>query len=106
MHHSIFATHNPIKQTPKKRTDHLLFQEPYKIQNNKVRIPIRNKISTHGVSSPRVAIVHTKKKIDTLLMKQRSDRDRVVLEVTMDNAKIILASMYLDIKQHIGDYLL
>jgi len=42
------------------------------------------------------AIVVTNNQVDTLLIKQLSDKDTVVLEVIIDNVKIILASMYYD----------
>jgi hypothetical protein len=35
----------------------------------------------------------------TVLMKQLTDEDLVILEVIIDNIRIILASMYLDINQ-------
>ena len=38
-----------------------------------------------------------------MLIKQLSDSDTVVLEVTLDNARIFLASMYLDLNQQIDD---
>jgi hypothetical protein len=39
--------------------------------------------------------------VDTLLIKQISDEDIVVLEVIINNVKIILASMNFDISQQI-----
>jgi hypothetical protein len=41
--------------------------------------------------------VVTNKQIDTLLIRQLSDEDTVVIEVVKSKPKIILASMYLDI---------
>ena len=38
-----------------------------------------------------------------MLIKQLSGSDPVVLEVTLDNAKIVPVSMYLDINQHLHD---
>ena len=38
-----------------------------------------------------------------MLIKQLSDSDTIVLEVTLDNAKIVYVSMYLDINQHLHD---
>ena len=67
---------------------------------------LKDKIFTHRVSRPRAAIEVTNNQIYTLLIKQLSDSDTVVLEVTMDNVKIVLAGMYLDINQHLGDNLL
>ena len=106
LQHSRVATDNLVKLTAEQGTDIPLLQDPYRIQNKIVRIPKRHKIFTHGVSRPRAAIVVTNNQIDTLLIKQFSDSDRVVLEVTMDNVKIVLGSMYLHINQHLGDNLL
>ena len=64
---------------------------------------LKDKIFIHGASRPRAAIVATNNQIDILLIKQLSDSDIVVLEVTLDNAKIVLVSMYLDINQHLHD---
>ena len=50
----------------------------------------------------RAAIVVTNTLIDTLLI-QLSDMDTVVLEVIIDNSKIILVSMYLDISKQIDN---
>ena len=103
MQHSRFAEVNIGKLTAGQGTDILLLQEPYKIQNKIVGIPKTHKIFIHGVSRPRAAVVVTNNKIDILRIKQLSDSETLVLEVTMDNVKIVLASMYLDINQHIGD---
>jgi len=43
----------------------------------------------------------TNNQVDTLLIKQHSDVDTVDLEVIIENVKINLASMYLDINQPI-----
>jgi hypothetical protein len=39
--------------------------------------------------------------VDTIVIKQLSDEDLVVLEVTHNNDRIILASMYFDISRPI-----
>ena len=97
LQHSKVATDNLVKLTAEQGTDILLLQETQTIQNKIVGIPKRHKVFTHGVSRPRAAIVVTNNQIYTLLIKQLSDSDTVVLEVTIDNFKIVLASMYLDI---------
>jgi len=97
LQHSRVATDNLVKLTAEQGTDILLLQETQTIQNKIVGIPKRHKVFTHGVSRPRAAIVVTNNQIYTLLIKQLSDSDTVVLEVTIDNFKIVLASMYLDI---------
>jgi len=41
------------------------------------------------------------KHIDVSLLKQHSDADAVVAEITVDGVKLILASMYFDIDRQI-----
>ena len=45
----------------------------------------------------------TNNQIDSLLLRQLSDEDTVVLEVVSDKAKTIVASMYFDINRQIQD---
>ena len=106
LQHSIVATDNLVKLIAEQGTDIRLLQEPYTIQNKIVGIPKWHKNFTHGKSRTRAAIVVINNQIDTLLIKYFSDSDTVVLEVTLDNARIVLACMYLDINQHIDDNLL
>jgi len=48
--------------------------------------------------------VVTNNQIDFLILRQLSDEDTVVLEVVIDKAKTIIASMYFDINRQIeGD---
>jgi hypothetical protein len=75
------------------------------MRNKVVAIPNKYKCFAPGEDRPRVAIVVTNNLIDTLLIQQLSDRDTVVLEVIIDNAKILLASMYLDISQQMDNEL-
>jgi hypothetical protein len=83
-------------------TDILCIQEPYTIQNKVVGVPKKYKTFTSGEGTNWAAIVVTNKQVDTLLIKQLSDEDIDVLEVVIDNVKIILASMYFNISQQIG----
>jgi hypothetical protein len=82
-------------------TDIQCIQEPYTIQNKIVGMPKKYKIFASGEGRNRAAIVVTNNQVDILLIKQLSDVDTVVLEVIIENAKIILASIYLDIRQQI-----
>jgi len=68
-----------------------------------VGIPNKYKIFAPGEVRHWAAIVVTNTLIDTLLILQLSDMDTVVLEVIIDNTKIILVSMYLDISQQIDE---
>jgi len=70
-------------------TEFLVFQE--------------NKIYASGEGRHRAAIVVTNNQIDSLLLRQLSEEDIVVLEVVSDKAKTIKASMYFDINRQIVD---
>jgi hypothetical protein len=106
LQHSRPTTDNLVKIIEKERTDILCIQESYTFLNKAVGTPKKYKIFTFGQGRNRAAIVVTNNQVDTLLIKQLSEEDIVVLEVIIDNVKIILASMYLDIRQQIETDLL
>jgi endonuclease/exonuclease/phosphatase family metal-dependent hydrolase len=83
--------------TEEETADILCIQEPYIIQNKVVGIPSKFRTYTTAETQSRAAIVVTNKHIDILLLKQHSDADAVVAEITVDGVKLILASMYFDI---------
>ena len=56
-----------------------------------------NKIYATGEGRHRAAIVVTNNQIDSILLRQISDEDTVVLEVVSEKAKTIVGSMYFDI---------
>jgi len=82
-------------------TDILCIQELYTIENKIDGQSDKYNIFTSGEGRSRAAIVVTNNRVDALLIKQLSDEDTVVLEVTIDNKNIILASMFFDISQRI-----
>ena len=106
LQHSRIATDNLTKLIAEHGTHILLLQEPYTIKNKIAAITRRHKIFTHGAQRTRTAIVVTNNQIDTLLLTQISDSDKLVLEMTFDNAKIIIARRYFDINEQIADYVL
>ena len=65
----------------------------YQKNNKNIRIRRRKKPGNYSVV--------TNNQVDTLLIKQHSDVDTVDLEVIIENVKINLASMYLDINRQI-----
>jgi len=102
--HSRLAMKNLIKIIDEDGIDVLCIQEPYVIHNKIVSIPRNHKIYASGEGRHRAAIVVTNNQIDSLLLRQLSDEDTVVLEVVSDKAKTIIASMYFDTNQQIeGD---
>ena len=62
------------------------------IHNKIAGISRKHKIYASGEGRYRTAIVVTKNQIDSLLLRQLSDEDTVVLEVVSDKAKTIIAS--------------
>jgi hypothetical protein len=70
----------------------------------KLLVSQENKIYASGERRHRADIVVSNNQIDSLLLKQLSDKDTVVLKVVSDKAKTIIASMYFDINRQIeGD---
>jgi hypothetical protein len=81
--------------------DILCIQEPYTIRNKIVGLYKQYKTFTSGEGRNRAATVVNNNLVDTILIKQLSDEDLVVLELTHNNDRIILASMYFDISRPI-----
>jgi len=77
----------------------ICIQEPYVIGNKIVGLSQYYKVFSSGEGRKRAAIVINNRQIDTLLINQLSDEDAVVLETKVDNAKIIIASLYFDINR-------
>jgi hypothetical protein len=96
------ATNNLLKIIDE-GTDVLCKQEPYVIHNKIAGIPRKHKIYAPGVGRHRAAIVVTNNLIDSLLLRQLSDENTVVLEVVRDKAKTIIAGMYFDINRQTVD---
>jgi len=84
-------------------SDILCIQEPYTIQNKVVGIPNKFRTYTLAGTRSRTAIVVTNKHIDVLLLKQHSDTDAIVTEITVYGVKLIMASMYFDIGRPIEE---
>ena len=106
MQRSRVATDNLVKFTRDNGIDILALQEPYTIHNKIVDIPKKYKLFAPGVGRSRAAILVTNNQIGTLLIKQLSDEDTILLEVLYDNVNIIYASMYLDITEQIENDLM
>jgi exonuclease III len=87
--------------TEEESADIICIQEPYIIQNKVVGIPKKYRTYTIAKTRSRAAIVVTNNHIDVLLLKQLSGADTVVVEITIDGVKLILASMYFDIGRQI-----
>ena len=101
LQHSRLATDNLLKIIEEDGTDILCIQEPYTIRNKIAGLPQTYKVFASGEGRKRAAVVVNNKKVDTLLINQLSDEDAVVLEIMVDNTRIIIASMYFDINRPI-----
>jgi exonuclease III len=97
--HSRSATDNLTEIIEEENTDILCLQEPYEIRNKIAGMPRRLKIFTAGEGKHREAIA-VNKNLDTILIKQLSDEDTVVLEIIFSDIKMIIASLYFDITRH------
>jgi len=100
LQHSRLATENLNKIIEEENTDILCLQEPYEIRNKVAGMPRRLKIFTAEEGKHRAAIVVNNNHLDTLLIKQLSDKDTVVIEIIYSELKIIIASLYFDITRH------
>jgi hypothetical protein len=103
LQHSRIATDNLMNLTKQDLTDILLVQEPYLIQNKLVGITRSYRTYTPNEDKSRAAIIIANDNIDALLIKQLCDRDTMVIEVRYKIMRIIVVSMYLDIKQEINN---
>jgi hypothetical protein len=101
LQHFRVATTNVIKITEVDSTDILCIQPPYTVQNKTAAIPKTYKSFTSGEGTNRAANVVTNNQSHTLLIKQLSDTDTVILEIIIGSLKIILASMYFNIGKQI-----
>jgi len=63
-------------------------QGPYSIQNKVVGIPNKYRTYTNPGTRSRAVIVVTNNNIDALLLKQHSDADVFVAEITIDGIKL------------------
>ena len=97
LHDSRLATDNLTKVIEEENTDLLYLQEPYEIRNKIAGIPRRLKMFTAGVGKNRAATVVNNEHLDTILIKQQSDEDTVVLEIIHRSLRMIIASLYFDI---------
>ena len=101
LQHSRLATDNLRRIIGEDSTGILYIQEPYTIQNKISGLSKIYKDLASGVGKNCAATVVTNNQVDTLLIKQLSDKDIFVVAVIIGNVKIILATMYFDINREI-----
>jgi hypothetical protein len=102
LQHSRAATNNLMKtieeEEEEEGIDIICIQEPFVIKNKVIGILRKYKTLVQGEGRIRAAIVITNKIIDSILIRQLSDEDAVVVEVVYHKLKIIIGSMYLQIE--------
>jgi len=91
--HSRLATDNHLKITQEEGIDIFCIQEPYTIGNKLACLSESLTVYTSGARRKRAAIVINIKQIDTIKITQLSDENTVVLETTLGNATLLIASM-------------
>jgi hypothetical protein len=101
LQHSRLVTDKLNKIIEEENTGILCIQEPYEIWNQIAGLPRRLKIFT-AEGKRRVAILVNNKRADTILLKQLSDEDAVVIELIFGNRKVTIASMYFEINRCLG----
>jgi len=101
LQHSRLVTDNLRKIIEEENIDIIFIQEPYTIRRKIAGLSKKFKIFTSGEGKHRAVIAMKNNKLDTMLIKQLSDEDVVVLEVITGNTKIIITSMYFDINRQI-----
>ena len=84
LQHSRVATGNLVKPIAEQGTDYFFYKRHTQCKIKSL-VSLKDKIFTHGESRTRATIVVNNNQIDTLLIKQLSVSDTVVLEVTLDS---------------------
>ena len=103
LQHSRIATDSLMWQIAKDGVNIAIIQEPYTINNKVAGISKRFRIFQCGEGRPRAATVVINNKIDVLLIKQLSDEDTVVLEMSIERIKYYIISIYLDIEKQLEE---
>jgi hypothetical protein len=101
LQHSRTATDNLMELMEKEGIDVAFIQEPYILDNRVVGIPNRYRVFTSSVGKCMTATLVTNNHIDALLVQEATDKDTVVVELTLDNLKCYTVNMYMDITENI-----
>jgi len=96
LQHSKTATDNLMELIEKEEIEVVFIQESYIIHNRIVGITKRYRTFTSAIGRSRTATVITSNRIDALLIREATDKDTVVVEITPGNLKFYTVNMYLD----------
>jgi len=97
LQHSRAATGNLQNFVHQCGIDIIFAQEPYVINNKVAGMSHHYKIITQGNGKIRAAIIIANRNLDALLIRQLSDEDTVLVEITDRNLKFFAMSAYFDI---------
>ena len=101
LQHKRAATSNLVQIFNENQIDLAFVQEPYIIRNNLAGIPksLRNYVCGNG--RKRSALLVNNKDIDVILIRQLSDEDCIVVQISYGNFKFYGISLYCDITEDI-----
>jgi hypothetical protein len=100
LQHSRVATDNLMKLIEQDNTDIIFIKEPYLYQNRMAGISKSHRNYNSHEDKSRTAII-INKKIDVVLIKQLTNSDSVLLELSHNNTRFYAASTYIDITKEI-----
>jgi hypothetical protein len=83
----------------KEEIDVVYIREPYTIRDKVVGIAKRYRTFTSSIGRSRAVTVVINNQIDFLLIQEATDKDTVVLEITLGNLKFYSVNMYLYITE-------
>jgi len=104
LQHSKTATDNLMELIGKEELDVVFIQEPYIIHNRVVGITKRYRTFTSTIGRSRTATVITNNQIDAFLIREATDKNTVVVEISLGNLKFYTVNMYLDITEKLDKY--
>lgn len=101
LQHSRTATSNLIQLINELNIDLVFVQEPYLINNKLAGIPKKFKTFTYGNDRKRAAVIVNNCEVDVIMINQLSNKDCVVVEVSMRDLRFYAVSKYFDYDENI-----
>lgn len=94
LQHSKTATYNLTQLILHNNIDVAFVQEPYIVLNNVAGFPKSFRIFAHGNGKKRSAIIVNNNKIDAIAIRQVSDEDATLIELSYSGLNFYGASLY------------
>ena len=101
LQHSKTATYNLTQLILHNNIDVAFVQEPYIVLNNVAGFPKSFRICAHGNGRKRSAIIVNNNKIDAIAIRQVSDEDATLIELSYSGLNFYGASLYFPIDREI-----